>query len=56
VHGVCHQSGAILPDPAVLAPLGQRDRHQLMLRFNLTNQQVNRLDLDIARTLLATLH
>jgi hypothetical protein len=33
-------------------PLTQRERYRLMLRFNLTSVQVDRLPLDIARTLL----
>jgi hypothetical protein len=33
-------------------PLNDRDRYRLMFRFNLTSAQVDRLPLDIARTLL----
>jgi hypothetical protein len=44
-------SRAITPEP-----LGPRDRYQLMLRFNLTPAQIDRTPIDVARTLLATLH
>ena len=64
------QSGAIVPDettaesvavklrdPATSSEaLTSRDRYQLMLRFNLIGAQIDRTPVDIARTLLASLH
>jgi hypothetical protein len=47
-------SGTVQPPPAGPAEpsLNERERYRLMFRFNLTSAQVDRLPLDIARTLL----
>jgi hypothetical protein len=49
--------GTVQPPAAEAAepPLNDRERYRLMFRFNLTSAQVDRLPLDIARTLLGLL-
>jgi hypothetical protein len=45
-------SGAIID----VSPLSQHERYQMMIRFYLTPAQIDRTPVDVARTLLATLH